>query len=105
MTAQVRVLLIDDDERVRETLESELSEEGASGGDGLRWLVKSQGFDDVEAALINFRPDMVVLDLVEGEVPHEVDSGNPVVRTDMGNLVLSDCRLYELRGKEGLFRI
>ena len=76
MTAALRVLVIDDEQSVRTALTSELTEEGASAGDGLRWAVQSQGFDGVEAALVSFRPDMVVLDIVEGQIPHEVDSGN-----------------------------
>ena len=74
--AAVRVLVIDDEQWVRTALTSELEEEGASAGDGLRWEVKSQGFDGVEDALASFRPDLVVLDIVEGQIPHEEDSGN-----------------------------
>ena len=75
MTA-VRVLVIDDEQSVRKVLTSELTEEGASAGDGLRWEVQSQGFDRIEDALASFRPDLVVLDIVEGPIPHGVDSGN-----------------------------
>ena len=75
MTA-VRVLVIDDEQSVRKVLTSELTEEGASAGDGLRWEVQSQGFDRIEDALARFRPDLVVLDIVEGQIPHGVDSGN-----------------------------
>lgn len=76
MTGAVRVLVIDDEESVRTALTSELTEEGASAGDGLRWDVQSQGFDGVEATLVSFRPDMVVLDIVEGPIPGEVNSGD-----------------------------
>ena len=68
--------MIDDEPWVRAALTSELGEGEASVEDGARWEVQSQGFDGVEAALVSFRPDMVVLDLVEGEIPHEMDSGN-----------------------------
>ena len=68
--------MIDDEESVRTALTSELTEEGASVVDGLRWDVQSQGFDGVEAALVSFRPDMVVLDIVEGPIPGEVNLGD-----------------------------
>lgn len=76
MTVAVRVLVIDDEQSVRKALTSELTEEGASAGDALRWEVQSQGFAGVEAALVSFRPDMVVLDIAEGQIPDEVDTGN-----------------------------
>lgn len=76
MTSDLRVLVIDDDEPVRAALTSELTEEGASPGHGLRWEVHSQGFYGVDTTLVRFRPDMVVLDIVEGQIPHDVDSGN-----------------------------
>ena len=76
MSAALRVLVIDDEERVRTVLERELEEDGARDGDGPEWEVRGQGFEDVAAALIRFRPDMVVLDLVEGELSEGKDSGN-----------------------------
>ena len=76
MKAALRVLVIDDEEWVRTALESELEEEGSSVEDGSQWEVRSQGFDGVGTALARFRPDMVVLDLVEGQIPDETDSGN-----------------------------
>ena len=76
MTAAMRVLVIDDEKSVREAVESELTEGGASIPDGLQWDVRSQDFEDVETVLASFRPDMVVLDLAEGQIPHEVDTGN-----------------------------
>ena len=72
MSAALRVLVIDDDEGVRTVLRSELEEDG----DGAGWEVRGQGFEDVPEALIRFRPDMVVLDLVEGELSEGKDSGN-----------------------------
>ena len=77
MNAALRVLLIDDEERVRTALHSELEEREALVEGELEWEVRSQGFDDVETALVRFRPDMVVLDLVEGQIPNDSDSGNP----------------------------
>ena len=76
MTTALRILVIDDEERVRTVLQSELEEDGAKDGDGPEWEVRCQGFRDVEESLIRFRPDMVVLDLVEGEIPDGKDSGN-----------------------------
>ncbi len=76
MSAALRVLVIDDEEGVRTALQSELVEREASLEGGLEWKVRTQGFDNVEAALVRFRPDMVVLDLIEGKIPNEIDSGN-----------------------------
>ena len=74
MSSALRVLVIDDDAHVRTALESELEEdEGPAGAD---WEVRGQGFDGVKDALARFRPDMVVLDLVEGKIPNDSDSGN-----------------------------
>ena len=76
MSAALRVLVIDDEEGVRTALQSELVEREASVEGGPEWNVRTQGFDNVEAALVRFRPDMVVLDLIEGQIPNEIDSGN-----------------------------
>ena len=76
MSNALRVLVIDDAEGVRAALQSELEEREASVESEPEWEVRTQGFDNLEAALVGFRPDMVVLDLIEGEVPNEIDSGN-----------------------------
>ena len=76
MNSRMRVLVIDDEERVRTALQSELAEDDLSNQDGQKWEVQGQGFGGVETTLIRFRPDMVVLDLVEGKIPDESDSGN-----------------------------
>ena len=76
MSSALRVLVIDDEERVRAVLDSELREGEGPTGAGSDWEVRSQGFDGVEDALVRFRPDMVILDLIEGQVPAESDSGN-----------------------------
>lgn len=76
MSGALRVLVIDDDERVRTALESELEEDDGPAGDWVEWEVRGQGFADVRNALARFRPDMVVLDLVEGKIPNDSDSGN-----------------------------
>ena len=65
----MKVLIIDDDSSLRQTLRDTLEEKGD-------WKVEDQGFECVDDALIRFRPDMVVLDLVKGEPPDEVDTGN-----------------------------
>lgn len=76
MSSALRVLVIDDEAGVRAVLESELGEDEGPAGNGPDWEVRSQGFDGVKDALVRFRPDMVVLDLIEGRIPDESDSGN-----------------------------
>ena len=76
MSSALRVLVIDDDDGVRKVLESALEEDEGSRGDGTDWEVKTQGFDRVKRALARFRPDMVVLDLVEGKIPDDRNSGD-----------------------------
>ena len=76
MSRGLRVLLIDDQASVRAVLEGALEEDDGPFGNGSEWVVRGQGFDGVDDALIGFRPDMVVLDLVEGEVSDERNSGN-----------------------------
>ena len=65
----MRVLIIDDDEGVRQTLRDTIADEV----DG--WDVEGQDFQNVDRALARFRPDAIVLDLVEGNVTDEV-AGN-----------------------------
>ena len=65
----MRVLVIDDDPRVRENLRDVLEEAGG-------WHVIEQGFDNVVGALETNRPDFVVLDLIEGSGADGADSGN-----------------------------
>ena len=76
MNSALRVLVIDDEAGVRAVLESELDEDDGPAGHGSDWEVRSQGFAGVKDALVRFRPDMVVLDLIEGQIPNESDSGN-----------------------------
>ena len=76
MNRALRVLLIDDEASVRTVVESALEEDEGPVGDGSEWVVRGQGFDGVDDALTGFRPDMVVLDLVEGEISDERNSGN-----------------------------
>ena len=76
MKAALRVLLIDDEEAVRTALKHEIEERAAPNGDGQKWTIQSQGFDRVKEALVSFRPDVVVLDLIEGQIPGETVSGN-----------------------------
>ena len=76
MSAALRVLLIDDEERVRAALQAEIEEADAPSPGEMEWQVSSQGFADVGTTLVRFRPDMVVLDLMEGQVPSERDAGN-----------------------------
>ena len=104
MNAALRVLVIDDEEGVRKALQSELEEREASVDGGPKWKVRTQGFDNVEAALVRFRPDMVVLDLIEGQIPNEIDSGNRSFEQIKRYLVLPGCRLHGLRPEKGVSR-
>ena len=67
-TSAVRVLVIDEDPAIRELLDMALTDSG--------WDLDGQGFDDIEETLVRFRPDLVVLDLVEGDVTEEQIPGN-----------------------------
>lgn len=72
----VRVLIIDDEESPRQTLRDTLTEEPG-------WVVEDHGFEVLEETLVRFRPDMVVLDLMEG---------NPLEGTDTGNRSFDQIR-------------
>lgn len=76
MSNVLRVLVIDDEDRLREALKSELEELHERNGDGSEWDIQTQDFSGVESALLRFRPDMIVLDLIEGQISDENDSGN-----------------------------
>ena len=56
----MKVLLIDDDADLRQVLRATLEEESD-------WEVEDRGFENVDETLARFRPDMMVLDIVEGE--------------------------------------
>ena len=56
----MKVLIIDDDEQVRDTLRAEL---GANSD----WAVEDRGFERIDETLDRIRPDVMVLDIVEGE--------------------------------------
>ena len=64
-----KILIVDDEPLVRETLRDALREAGG-------WDVETRGFDDLEESLRRIRPDMVVLDLVEGDRQDDMLSGN-----------------------------
>ena len=68
--------MIDDDASVRAALASALKEEEGPTGEGTDWEFRGQGFGGVKDALARFRPDMVILDLMEGSIPDDRDSGN-----------------------------
>ena len=65
----VRVLIIDDEESSRQVLRATLMEETG-------WDVQDQGFEGLEETLIRFRPDVVVLDLMDDNPPDRTDTGN-----------------------------
>lgn len=65
----MRVLIVDDDIQVRETLRKTLEED-----DG--WEVEAQGFEGLSETLLRVRPDLVVLDLLEGQPPDGRPEGN-----------------------------
>ena len=66
--AALKILIIDDERDVRQTLRDTLEEEGV-------WEVEDRDFSGLESALARFRPDLIVLDLVEGEPPTDEDRG------------------------------
>lgn len=66
----MKVLIIDDEEDVRRTLRDTIREKTDA------WDVRDQGFDGLDETLGSFRPDAVVLDLVEDGVTEEPDAGN-----------------------------
>ena len=65
----MKVLIIDDDKEVRRSLRATIDEVDD-------WEAMDQGFDGLGKTLANFRPDAVVLDLVEGGVTEGPDAGN-----------------------------
>ena len=68
----MKVLIIDDKAEVRETLRRTIKEQHA-------WQVEGRGFRDLQEELLTFRPDAIVLDLVEGDVTENV-AGNESFR-------------------------
>ena len=67
-TRDVRVLVIDEDPAIQDLLALAL-------GDS-KWDLHAQGFDHVEEYLVRVRPDLVVLDLVEGDAADDKITGN-----------------------------
>ena len=65
----LRVLIIDDEESSRQVLRATLMEETG-------WDVQDQGFEGLEETLVRFRPDVVVLDLMDDSPPERTDTGN-----------------------------
>ncbi len=66
----MRVLIIDDEPPVRQTLRSALEE------DGQTWEAADRDFDDLGDALARFRPDLLVLDLLQGQGADGQPTGN-----------------------------
>ena len=69
MVKALRVLIIDDEPELRQALRATLEEDGD-------WEVEDHDFAGLESALARFRPDLIVLDLVEGWPPTDEDTGN-----------------------------
>ena len=65
----LRVLIVDDDAELRQALGATLEEEEG-------WEIRGRNFGDVADALERFRPDMLVLDLVEGQGADGRPTGN-----------------------------
>ena len=65
----IRILIVDDDPSMRETLRDTLEEE-------VDWKVEDQTFDGLTEVLERFRPDLLVLDLLRDQVPHAHAAGN-----------------------------
>ena len=66
----MRVLIIDDDQAVREELRSTLSENEQ------HWEVDHRDFGGLEETLLHFRPDLLVLDLLGDQVGAQQVPGN-----------------------------
>ena len=67
----MKVLIVDDDSSPRQTLRDTLEEHKQDC-----WEVEDQGFDGLSEALERFRPDMLVLDLVDDQDPDPQAAGN-----------------------------
>ena len=72
---RLRVLVIDDDESVREGIRMTLESAGEQPPEQ-DWEVFDQGFEGVRDGLLATRPDVVILDLVDGEPPGGRPRGN-----------------------------
>lgn len=66
----MRVLIIDDEPSVRQTLRSTLEEDGRS------WEATDRDFDGLDDALSRLRPDLLVLDLLQGQGGNGQPTGN-----------------------------
>lgn len=66
---RLKILIVDDEPLVRETIRDALREDGS-------WNIEMRGFDDLEESLRWIRPDMVVLDLVDGDRQDDNIRGN-----------------------------
>lgn len=67
-TRAVRVLVIDEDPAIQGLLDMALADS--------EWDLHAQGFDHIEENLVRVRPDLVVLDLVEGDAADDKITGN-----------------------------
>ena len=65
----MKVLIIDDNEQLRKTLRTAIEEERS-------WEIEDQGFESLPESLCQFRPDMIILDLINGAPQNDQDEGN-----------------------------
>ena len=70
----LKVLIIDDDEDIIHTIKSELQEDGP-------WIVHACQFQCVKHHIEQIRPDLLVLDLVEGSDAESRSTGNESFET------------------------
>lgn len=72
---RLRVLVIDEDEAVQERVRMTL-ESAAESPPKQEWEVFEYGFEGVRDSLLAIRPDVVILDLMDGEPPDGQPRGN-----------------------------
>lgn len=65
----IKVLIVDDNTQLRRTLRATIEEVQT-------WEIKDQGFEDLPESLCQFRPDMIILDLINGAPQDGQDTGN-----------------------------
>ena len=90
----LRVLIIDDDMDLRQALSATLEEED-------NWEIQDRGFGNTAEVLERIRPDMVVLDLIEGQGADGRATGNDSFGEHQAEMVLSRGGLLSVPGAAG----